>query len=66
MRATVIVNYIDKFTDELHEAGSSVELAEERAEELRAGGYVELEAAKASPRKRAAKKPAATKAKAAE
>ncbi|WP_276683342.1 hypothetical protein [Slackia piriformis] len=62
MKATVIKPYTDKFTDEIHLATETVELAEARAKELSALGYVEIAeepkkpASKPRPRKAPAKK----------
>lgn len=58
-KANVIVPYVDKHTGVLNRKGDVVELTEERAAELAAGGYVEAAPAKkAAPRKRTAAKKA--------
>lgn len=56
MKAEVITAYTDRFTYNVHYRGETVELSEERAKELAAGGFVKLEQAKKAPRRRAAKK----------
>ena len=60
MKATVIKPYTDKYTDDIHLATETVELAEARAKELSELGYVEIaeEPKKPAPKSRTRKAPA--------
>ena len=60
MRAKVIKPYTDKYTDAIPLATETVELAEARARELSALGYVDIaeEPKKPAPRPRTRKAPA--------
>lgn len=61
MLATVTDAYTDKYTREIHRAGDTVELTEERFKELTASGHIRAAQAeapqkKATPRRRTTKK----------
>ena len=56
MNATVLVDYYDRITGELHRPGETVELTEARAAELAGGGFVAAD--KPRPRRRATPKKA--------
>lgn len=58
MKASVKRAYTDRITGEIHLKGETVELTDERAEELARGGFVEVAAPKAAARKRAPRKAA--------
>ena len=62
MKASVKRAYTDRITGEIHLKGETVELTDERAEELARGGFVEVAAQEAGEPKAAARKRAPRKA----
>ncbi|MDO4591018.1 MAG: hypothetical protein Q4B35_06460 [Slackia sp.] len=57
---TVKADYYDRITGALHKVGATVSVSDERAAELEAGGFIEVERERATPkppaRRTAAKK----------
>ena len=52
MLAEVVDAYTDKYTREIHRAGETVELTDERAKELIASGHVKLAEKGEAPQKK--------------
>lgn len=61
MLAEVVDAYTDKYTREIHRAGETVELTDERAKELAASGHVLLAEQAEAPQKKAAPRRRTTK-----